>query len=219
MAEEKKKKGVTREERIKRSFPKGSKFVDKILKKDAEVGRDSKAIVAFPPQRGPGLPKQGVTTAPPKVKKETKPSRPKETKLAATKAVAASTLTEAQRQALSNNQAAKKKKETKKDPLAGKPRSIAAAKKAGQLYFFDKNGVKKLVSLLSFCVAVSNTTLPPAFGKVIVLSAVGSVAINLVSCESVLDPSNIIVPSPPESFMITLVLNVELSPPSCVYNS
>jgi hypothetical protein len=28
--------------------------------------------------------------------------------------------------------------------LAGKPRSIAAAKKAGQLYFFDKNGVKKL---------------------------------------------------------------------------
>ena len=141
MAEEKKKKGVTREERIKRSFPKGSKFVDKILKKDAEVGRDSKAIVAFPPQRGPGLPKQGVTTAPPKVKKETKPSRPKETKLAGTKAVAASTLTETQRQALSNNQAAKK---TKKDPLAGKPRSIAAAKKAGQLYFFDKNGVKKL---------------------------------------------------------------------------
>ena len=144
MAEEKKKKGVTREERIKRSFPKGSKFVDKILKKDAEVGRDSKAIVAFPPQRGPGLPKQGVTTAPPKIKKETKPSRPKETKLAGTKAVAASTLTEAQRQALSNKQAAKKKKETKKDPLAGKPRSIAAAKKAGQLYFFDKNGVKKL---------------------------------------------------------------------------
>ena len=144
MAEEKKKKGVTREERIKRSFPKGSKFVDKILKKDAEIGRDSKAIVAFPPQRGPGLPKQGVTTAPPKIKKETKPSRPKETKLAGTKAVAASTLTEAQRQALSNNQASKKKKETKKDPLAGKPRSIAAAKKAGQLYFFDKNGVKKL---------------------------------------------------------------------------
>tara|TARA_R100000234_G_scaffold119982_1_gene104673 strand:- start:1040 stop:1978 length:939 start_codon:yes stop_codon:yes gene_type:complete len=141
MAEEKKKKGVTREERIRRSFPKGSKFVDKILKKDEKVGRDSKAIVAFPPQRRPGLPKQGVTTAPPKIKKETKPSKPKENKLSATTAVAASTLTEAQRQALSNNQAAKK---TKKDPLAGKPRSIKEAKEKGQLYFFDKNGVKKL---------------------------------------------------------------------------
>ena len=144
MAEEKKKKGVTREERIRRSFPKGSKFVDKILKKDEKVGRDSKAIVAFPPQRRPGLPKQGVTTAPPKIKKETKPSKPKENKLSSTTAVAASTLTEAQRQAISNNKQAKKPKETKKDPLAGKPRSIAAAKKAGQLYFFDKNGVKKL---------------------------------------------------------------------------
>ena len=144
MAEEKKKKGVTREERIRRSFPKGSKFVDKILKKDEKVGRDSKAIVAFPPQRGPGLPKQGVTTAPPKIKKETKPSKPKESKLSGTASLAASTLTEAQRQAISNNNKAKKPKETKKDPLAGKPRSIAAAKKAGQLYFFDKNGVKKL---------------------------------------------------------------------------
>jgi hypothetical protein len=144
MAEEKKKKGVTREERIRRSFPKGSKFVDKILKKDEKIGRDSKAIVAFPPKRGPDLPKQGVTTAPPKVKKETKPSKPKENKLSATTAVSASTLTEAQRQAISNNNKAKKPKETKKDPLAGKPRSIAAAKKAGQLYFFDKNGVKKL---------------------------------------------------------------------------
>jgi len=38
----------------------------------------------------------------------------------------------------------KNKPPKKKDPLAGKPRSIAAAKKAGQLYFFDKNGVKKL---------------------------------------------------------------------------
>ena len=33
---------------------------------------------------------------------------------------------------------------TKKDPLAGKPRSIGAAKKAGEKYFFDKQGVKKL---------------------------------------------------------------------------
>jgi len=144
MAEEKKKKGVTREERIKRSFPKGSKFVDKILKKDAEVGRDSKAIVAFPPQRGPGLPKQGVTTAPPKVKKEKKPTKSKEPKLTLGSTARSAGMSEAQRQALSNNQAAKKKKDTKKDPLAGKPRSIAAAKKAGQLYFFDKNGVKKL---------------------------------------------------------------------------
>jgi hypothetical protein len=38
----------------------------------------------------------------------------------------------------------KNKPPKKKDPLAGKPRTIAAAKKAGQLYFFDKNGVKKL---------------------------------------------------------------------------
>ena len=34
------------------------------------------------------------------------------------------------------------KKET--DPLAGKPRSIAEAKRKGQMYFFDKRGVKKL---------------------------------------------------------------------------
>ena len=33
---------------------------------------------------------------------------------------------------------------TKKDPLAGKPRTIAAAKKAGEKYFFDRKGVKKL---------------------------------------------------------------------------
>jgi len=38
----------------------------------------------------------------------------------------------------------KNKPPKKTDPLAGKPRSIAAAKRAGQLYFFDKNGVKKL---------------------------------------------------------------------------
>jgi len=144
MAEEKKKKGVTREERIKRSFPKGSKFVDKILKKDAEVGRDSKAIVAFPPQRGPGLPKQGVTTAPPKVKKEKKPTKSKEPKLTLGSTARSAGMSEAQRQALSNNQAAKKKKDTKKDPLAGKPRSIKQAKEKGQLYFFDQNGVKKL---------------------------------------------------------------------------
>ena len=33
---------------------------------------------------------------------------------------------------------------TKKDPLAGKPRTIAAAKKAGEKFFFDRKGVKKL---------------------------------------------------------------------------
>jgi len=38
----------------------------------------------------------------------------------------------------------KNKPPKKTDPLAGKPRSVAAAKRAGQLYFFDKNGVKKL---------------------------------------------------------------------------
>ena len=38
----------------------------------------------------------------------------------------------------------KNKPPKKTDPLAGKPRSVAAAKRAGELYFFDKNGVKKL---------------------------------------------------------------------------
>lgn len=77
-----------------------------------------------------------------KVRKEDKPTKAKEPKGLTVGTVARSAgLSEAQRQALSNNQAAKK---TKKDPLAGKPRTIAAAKKAGQLYFFDKDGVKKL---------------------------------------------------------------------------
>ena len=77
-----------------------------------------------------------------KVRKEDKPTKAKEPKgLTVGTAARSAGLSEAQRQALSNNQAAKK---TKKDPLAGKPRTIAAAKKAGQLYFFDKDGVKKL---------------------------------------------------------------------------
>ena len=77
-----------------------------------------------------------------KIRKEAKPTKAKEPKgLTVGTAARSAGLSEAQRQALSNNQAAKK---TKKDPLAGKPRTIAAAKKAGQLYFFDKDGVKKL---------------------------------------------------------------------------
>ena len=146
MAEKKKKNGITFEERVRRSMGTefGKKKAEQIIKKDKEKGNDPTRIVAFPPKRGPGLSKQGVTTVPPKIKKETKPTKSKEPKLTLGSTARSAGMTEAQRQALSNNQAAKKKKETKKDPLAGKPRSIAAAKKAGQLYFFDKNGVKKL---------------------------------------------------------------------------
>ena len=44
---------------------------------------------------------------------------------------------------------------------------------------------------------------PAESGKVIVVSAATLLAINLVSCESALVPSNIIAPLPPESFSIT----------------
>jgi len=145
--ENKKKKGITFEERVKRSMGTdyGKKKAEEIIKKDIAKGNDPTRIVAYPPARGPDMPRQGVSTAPPKLKKEQKPTRPKEPKLTlGAKTASGSTLTEVQRQVLAGKQDLKKKKETKKDPLAGKPRSIKEAKEKGQKYFFDKNGVKKL---------------------------------------------------------------------------
>ena len=142
-----KKKGITFEERVKRSMGTdyGKKKAKEIIKKDKAKGNDPTRIVAYPPARGPDKPKQGATTVPPKIKKEQKSIKTKEPKkLTLGAKTAGSTLTEVQRQTLAGKQNLKKEKETKKDPLAGKPRSIAAARKAGQKYFFDKNGVKKL---------------------------------------------------------------------------
>lgn len=107
----------------------------------SKVRKESRPL---PKQTGLSKRLQGDSKPSPgsKVRKEDKPTKAKEPKGLTLGTTARSAgLSEAQRQALSNNQAAKK---TKKDPLAGKPRSIAAAKKAGKLYFFDKNGVKKL---------------------------------------------------------------------------
>ena len=107
----------------------------------SKVRKESRPL---PKQTGLSKRLQGDSKPSPgsKIRKEDKPTKAKEPKGLTLGTTARSAgLSEAQRQALSNNQAAKK---TKKDPLAGKPRSIAAAKKAGQLYFFDKNGVKKL---------------------------------------------------------------------------
>ena len=107
----------------------------------SKVRKESRPL---PKQTGLSKRLQGDSKPSPgsKVRKEDKPTKAKEPKGLTLGTTARSAgLSEAQRQALSNNQAAKK---TKKDPLAGKPRTIAAAKKAGQLYFFDKDGVKKL---------------------------------------------------------------------------
>ena len=54
-----------------------------------------------------------------------------------------------------------------------------------------------LVRVLFVNVSVEscNTTVPVAFGKVIVLSAVGFVTVRVVSCASSDDPSNIILSS------------------------
>ena len=107
----------------------------------SKVRKESRPL---PKQTGLSKRLQGDSKPSPgsKIRKEDKPTKAKEPKGLTLGTTARSAgLSEAQRQALSNNQAAKK---TKKDPLAGKPRTIAAAKKAGQLYFFDKDGVKKL---------------------------------------------------------------------------
>ena len=101
MAEkDKKKKGITFEERVKRSMGTdyGKKKAEEIIKKDKAKGNDPTRIVAYPPARGPDMPRQGVTTAPPKIKKEKKPIKSKEPKgLTLGAKTAASTLTEVQR--------------------------------------------------------------------------------------------------------------------------
>tara|TARA_R100001510_G_scaffold38516_1_gene34928 strand:+ start:811 stop:1689 length:879 start_codon:yes stop_codon:yes gene_type:complete len=135
MAEEKKKKnGITFEERVRRSMGTefGKKKAEQIIKKDKEKGNDPTRIVARPPKRGPDLPKQGVTTVP-KIAKEAKNTTQKEPKQNIPKVQSGKT---------ASADTKPPKKET--DPLAGKPRSIAEAKRKGQMYFFDKRGVKKL---------------------------------------------------------------------------
>ena len=135
MAEEKKKKnGITFEERVRRSMGTefGKKKAEQIIKKDKEKGKDPTRIVARPPKRGPDLPKQGVTTVP-KIAKEAKNTTQKEPKQNIPKVQSGKT---------ASADTKPPKKET--DPLAGKPRSIAEAKRKGQMYFFDKRGVKKL---------------------------------------------------------------------------
>ena len=136
MAEEKKKKnGITFEERVRRSMGTefGKKKAEQIIKKDKEKGNDPTRIVARPPKRGPDLPKQGVTTVP-KIAKEAKNTTQKEPKQNIPKVQSGKTA----------SADTKPPKKTGGDPLAGKPRSIAAAKAKGELYFFDKKGVKKL---------------------------------------------------------------------------
>ena len=136
MAEEKKKKnGITFEERVRRSMGTefGKKKAEQIIKKDKEKGNDPTRIVARPPKRGPDLPKQGFTTVP-KIAKEAKNTTQKEPKQNIPKVQSGKTA----------SADTKPPKKTGGDPLAGKPRSIAAAKAKGELYFFDKQGVKKL---------------------------------------------------------------------------
>ena len=138
MAEEKKKKeGVTFKQRVERSMGTefGKKKAKKILEKDKAKGNDPNRIVAFPPKRGPGLPKQGVSTAPPKPKKPKEPNLAKPTKFVKK----GPALGDTPKKSTPKGQA-----EKGASPLANKPRTIAEAKKRGELYFFDSKGVKKL---------------------------------------------------------------------------
>jgi len=138
MAEEKKKKeGVTFKQRVERSMGTefGKKKAKKILEKDKAKGNDPNRIVAFPPKRGPGLPKQGVSTAPPKPKKPKEPNLAKPAKIVKKGPALGDT---------PKKSTAKGQAEKGASPLANKPRTIAEAKKRGELYFFDSKGVKKL---------------------------------------------------------------------------
>jgi len=140
MAEEKKKKdGVTFKERVERSMGTefGKKKAKKILEKDKAKGNDPNRIVAFPPKRGPGLPKQGVSTAPPKPKKPKEPNLAKPTKFVKKGPALGDT---------PKKSTAKGQAEKGANPLANKPRSIAEAKKRGEVYFFDSKGVKKIAA-------------------------------------------------------------------------
>ena len=141
MAEEKKKKeGVTFKQRVERSMGTdfGKKKAKKILEKDKAKGNDPNRIVAFPPKRGPGLPKQGVSTAPPKPKKPKQPNLAKPAKLVKKGPALGDT---PKKKATPKGQA-----EKGASPLANKPRSIAEAKKRGEVYFFDSKGVKKIAA-------------------------------------------------------------------------
>jgi len=140
MAEEKKKKdGVTFKERVERSMGTdfGKKKAKKILEKDKAKGNDPNRIVAFPPKRGPGLPKQGVSTAPPKPKKPKQPNLAKPAKIVRKGPALGDT---------PKKSTAKGQAEKGASPLANKPRSIAEAKKRGEVYFFDSKGVKKIAA-------------------------------------------------------------------------
>ena len=61
------------------------------------------------------------------------------------------------------------------------------------------------VLFVNVAVLSSNTTVPVAFGKVIVLSAVGSTTVKVVSLPSAVEPSNVKVPLVPR---VILLLNV-----------
>tara|TARA_Y100001972_G_C7644901_1_gene324045 strand:+ start:767 stop:1690 length:924 start_codon:yes stop_codon:yes gene_type:complete len=140
MADEKKKKdGVTFKQRVERSMGTdfGKKKAKKILEKDKAKGNDPNRIVAFPPKRGPGLPKQGVSTAPPKPKKPKQPNLAKPAKLVRKGPALGAT----PKKNIGKGQA-----EGGANPLKGKPRSIAEAKKRGEVYFFDSKGVKKIAA-------------------------------------------------------------------------
>jgi len=133
---DKDKKGISFKERVLSSMGTnyGNKKAQEILKKDKEKGNDPNRIVSYPPERGPGLPRQGVSTVP-KIKKEQKNKKNKEPNLVSPVKLVK------KGPALGDTP---KKVSTRGNPLKDRPRSIAAARKAGEKYFYDKKGEKKL---------------------------------------------------------------------------
>ena len=133
---DKDKKGISFKERVLSSMGTnyGNKKAQEILKKDKEKGNDPNRIVSYPPERGPGLPRQGVSTVP-KIKKEQKNKKNKEPNLVSPVKLVK------KGPALGDTP---KKVSTRGNPLKDRPRSIAAARKAGEKYFYDKDGEKKL---------------------------------------------------------------------------
>ena len=139
---DKDKKGISFKERVLSSMGTkyGNKKAQEILKKDKEKGNDPNRIVAYPPERGPGLPRQGVSTVP-KIKKEQKNKKNKEPNLVSPVKLVKKgpALGDTPKKSTAKGQV-----EKGADPLKDKPRSIAAARKAGEKYFYDKKGEKKL---------------------------------------------------------------------------
>ena len=133
---DKDKKGISFKERVLSSMGTnyGNKKAQEILKKDKEKGNDPNRIVSYPPERGPGLPRQGVSTVP-KIKKEQKNKKNKEPNLGSPVKLVK------KGPALGDTP---KKVSTRQNPLKDKPRSISAARAAGEKYFYDKDGEKKL---------------------------------------------------------------------------